>query len=448
MTASEATLATAARAVVVAAVWFALAPQVAAAMRTRWGLASAAIIAVTPSLLPGYVYRQTTLTVGAVARESLMLALMLAITLPLAAVAACLVRPTVDDRAAAAAALAGITGRARLMISLGRRRPQWAAALIAAVWTLQEAELGILLQAVGWPEWTLRQLRGARTGRELIGELWPVLALQAGLVTLGLGTLRATLPNSFRPVVPAHARHRAIGLALTLAGVGLVIGWPLVCLAREAAVGLGGVFAQSGLWRTLAWSHLLAALAAGLAWGLTTCLSRQRLGRTLLVALVGVGLAGPLLVALSVQAICQFVRPQWFQHPVPHLASVVLTLLPKAAVLAGLVAATRDRRAEHAAELAAATTPAASRLVFAIRDRPRLIALTLLAWAAYFDVMAASVLAAPALETTPLQLYNFVHFGQIVTLAAWLLLATAIPLAMAFVVFFVVRGQAVVVRRS
>ena len=410
MTGWEAIAATATRSCAVAVLCGWLAPHVAPlAKSNRVWTALAAAPFLTPGLMVGYVWRQVTIGHVGLASEAAYLAVLAAVTLPVATLAAMFAPPTADARAIALWRLARPTGRQSLRMAVARHRDQIAAGLVAALWAMQESEIGILMQAAGWPEWTQRQLQGARAAADLLGTLWPAVAIQVALLGVAFVTLRGRTGavSTRRATIAARVAIVAAALVATA--------YPLGSILVEASRGVRGLSQQRGLVRTLAWSLTLAVAASAIAWPLV---------RGRLASLAAVGLLGSLLIAVGTQAAVAAVEPRLLGTPLPHLAALAASLLAKAAALRWAVAATRRPRAIRAAELAGA-----SRAIFAIRERPRLFAFAVLVWSAYFDVMTASVLAAPGLETTPLQLYNFVHFGQIVTLAAWLLLAAAVPIA-------------------
>ena len=435
MTAAEAIAWTTLRAVAVAVFWAVLAPAVAASLRGRplW-TAAAVLPIVTPGLAIGYVDRPYVLAAAPWVRDAVHAVLMAAITLPLAVFAARFAPPTVDARGRLAWALRRPqTFHTRWLgavrIAVARHRPGIAAALVAFLWTMQEAELGILLQARGWTEWTQRQLVGGRV--DLLGAIWPVLAMQAATIAAGLWFLRLAT------VFPLSPRSVRWPLAVVAAAVLVTTVHPVASLLGEAVRGVGGLTRQTGLVRTLGWTLTLAAVAAIAAWGLLHGLPRRGGAGFVLVGVVAVGGCGSLLLAVLVREAVRGVAPSLLGTPLPHVLALTLSLGPKAVAVAVVAAAHRQPRAIRAAELIARRSGAAphwrssdrSRLLFALRDRPAGIALAVLTWTAYFEVMPAVVLAAPGLETAPLQLYNFAHFNQIVTLAAYLLLAAVVPLA-------------------
>ena len=431
MTAAEAIGWTTLRAAIVAGVWLGLAPAVAAAVRSRAAIVAAALPVLTPTLLIGYIARPWVLDRAAWVRDAVHAGYLVAITLPLAVLACRLLPPAIDARgwAMATRSRRGTPGQ-RLRMLAARHRPRLAAAVVAFVWTMQEAELGILLQARGWPEWTRGQTIGFRDG--LLAELWPAVAIQLAAIGAGVLVVRGGEVARDDRVARIEARIEAHieevtrwPLLLVAAAVIATTVLPLALLAGEAVRGAGGLLGQRGLTMTLAWSVLLATVAALAAWGLV------RVTRPAMLAVVAAaGTVGSLLVAIGVQSATRAIWPAGLGTPIPHTAALVLTLVPKAIVLMLVVRSVRDARAVRAAQLLGGRSWAVRRLEFALRDRPTWIALAVLAWTAYFDAVAAVVLAAPAMQTTTLQLYNFAHFNQILTLAAGLLLATAVPLGL------------------
>ena len=403
--------------------------------RAVWAVLLLAFAAVTPSLLPGYAYRGEALRwVNERWRTDLLhAAVCWGRFLPWAVLVSWLVgRGDVSRPAAVWSLTAG--RRSALAHHLGRCR-LWLTAHagpacggLAAAWlTFTESEVAGLLQARGWPEWVLRRLAGGVPPGDVVASLWPVAAVVVALAA-AVWFVRSQADGETVREDRGGSVWPAVVAVLIVAGV------PAARLTGDAVDGLAAITRQpkvaAELLRTVA---IAAVVATAVRWWASLAMNGRRAG-WLLPA--GLGLVGPLLAAVAVQAACGRLglgRLLW--TPVPHVLTLAAVVMPTAVVLAAAVRRLEDRGLSAARQLTrhpdAAVRRRAESHVWRRSTGPRAAAWSLLFLVAFWDLLVASTLHAAGWATLPGRLYNLAHYGQSDALAAILFAAVAASAAVA-----------------
>ena len=430
MTAPEAILWSAAKAAAVglAAGWT-LSRGVPRSGRT---VAVLAVLAVLPALLPGYAYRPESLRwVNERWKTDLLhTGLCFGRFLPWATLVAWLVgeldfrqfedawRQTRPRRSWSAHFFGAV------LMKTTARMGRVAGGAAAAVLTFTESEIAGLLQARCWPEWTLRKLAGGVPPADLLAKLWPVPAVVVLAIAAVSGHRSGPQVRGDREPGGGRRLTVAAGLALAVCG-----GLPLLRITADIPGGAAALLRQPAFGRELAVTVGFAGVAAtAAAW--MAC-------RRPVVAWLGLlGLLGPLMTAVGVQAVLAGVGGgPLLGTPALHLAALLLVVAPFGLLLFAGVRRLDDRAALVARQLGrhpdAAVRRRAARAVWLRTHAPLAGAWGLLFLIAFWDLLVAATLHAPGWSTVPGRLYNLAHYGQSDALAAMLVVATAVSVTVA-----------------
>lgn len=450
MSIAAATAHSAAHAAIVAAAATAMAEPTAALLRsarTRFGAAaawSAVLLPVlTPALLVGYAYAAWSLKLVRMplANEALYVLIMVARFAPVAALVVYLSPP--PALSAEARHLAAMTPRGgrrganRLMpwLAYGPGRRLSIAFVLTFLLAFQEFEIASLMAVPAWTVWLFdAQVGGLPIPTTLRHALLPLL-IEAALLT----PLAWLLLGRDKGKVEEPERSDA-----SRAMQAVTIGWLGVCtsvasvvpLAIVAGVALGTPLALRGAW-DVRWEVGTSGAYAAAASLLAGCVAIALLRRpALLLLAVLPGLLGSLVLGLVlVTAFSGGALAPAYDSPLPWTLSLVLLLMPAAALLAMLLGALRRREALHVAELMRsvddeAVRASGRRILWSMRGRAWYWALALLATLAYFDLAAGAMLAPSGHTPVTVTLYNLMHYGRNATLSAATLGAAAALVAL------------------
>ena len=293
----------------------------------------------------------------------------------------------------------------------------------------QDFELASLLAVSSWTTWLFdAQVGGMPVARTLRAALLPlscevvVLAVAIAILvrTRRGGPALAALPRSSR----ASGAFAAVYIPAACAAVCLV---PAVVVCREALGGFRSLLPRFPLTAELRASLLFASTATLAAFGLSAwCLSgRRRLGLSLAACVPG--LAGALVLALSIQGLFQLPGlAALYDQPVLLWLALSLLLLPLAVALRVAIERVTPHGGVHLADLLAGSRRpeqrrSARRLSWSLAGRMRLLlALMLFAWA-FFELVASAMLAPTGMIPASVRLYNLMHYGHSAVLSATVL---------------------------
>ena len=195
--------------------------------------------------------------------------------------------------------------------------------------------------------------------------------------------------------------------------------------------------------------------------------SKQRrwLSRITWQVLLAPGLIGSLLLSLmTVELFQQTWLRAVYDSPLPWVLTLIVWLLPRAALLNLWLEGTTKTESVHLAELLTQPEPVVPRtpetdisdtskavrsslrsdhlvsaLLFRLRDQPRLLGMSLMCYWAYLDLSTAYMLAPTKMPSGLVRLYNFMHFGRSAALSAESLFFFGLPLLVVLTVFQLAR---------
>jgi len=433
-----------------------------------------------PELLVGYTYRGPALTSTDVA-EWLCSGLLLFRIVPLGVVTLIASPPGLASASAFHCRWLLAYSRGFSLIELGRlllclwhgtiRRVLPALGLMGLV-AFQEFELAALLQTASWTDWFIAAQRVGLDRNEMLAQsMWPVMMQLPLVVAIVNWSVR---PHDFHvetnPETGSSRKNNS--LALTYLGLALIGGCliPAVFLASNLLGGLRLMIGQRsqllGLFQEITIA-VAVSLCAGLAtWSITERFLRSQRGSQLirisLQAMLVPGLAGSLLLSLATARLFQqtWLQP-FYDTPIPWVVAVTVWLLPRAVLVRLWLEATQPGEGLHLAKLL--TTPVrspdrastethregddqfskqsrlAGRLLFRLRDQPRLLAIGLLCYWAYLDLSTAYLLAPSGMPSGLVRLYNFMHFGRSAALSAEAFAFFGVPLGIICLTIVILR---------
>jgi hypothetical protein len=418
----------------------------------------------TPSLLTGYCYRDTAMSLVHVPllREVLYGLLVAAQSIP---VAVLLLRfappPHVSDTALHGWTLfrpsRSFHPRNWRLILGSRFQSRVAAGSILFLLSFQEADLATLLQASTWTEWMFtRHAGGLALSETLRLMIVPVLIQLPFLVPVVLWIARqrpGTNEQIERAIAPGRGGRWVCRcwVAGTLLLVCLIPLWQLVRGARQ---GLPVLWEQPSLPRELG-DALLLAMTAGLGTialgsGLLSACRRLSVSGSgmqgqpsiaiammLLTLLLVPGCLGNLALGVSLAAMFQWSPLHWaYDGPGPLILGEILHLLPRTMILLSCLAAIRTETGEHFQQMLSRSDDRRQRMgagevAWRLRGRIRLAVILIVCFWGYLEVMLPSILAPPGMTPVGLVLYNALHYGRITALGAKLALALIAPMLLA-----------------
>lgn len=416
----------------------------------------------TPSLMIGYCYRDTSISLlpSPFLRELLYAAIIAVQGVPVAVLLIWFAPPPpVSDSAVHCQSLLEARGLSVTQLWLrSKSRSLVPAAAVLFLLTFQEADLAALLQASSWTEWLYTQHAGGLPLSES-------LRLAAVPVAVQLPVLVPILIWILQPseaaggVVlqrPAGRGGQGVAAGWIAAGLLLVFAVPAWQLWRGARQSWPALLDQPGTWRELSDAGLLAVTSGGLALTIALVLHPGRTragidparprgvyaGRVCRLAaflfLMIPGLLGNLALGLLLAGIFQTpLLLAAYDTPVPLVSGETLALLPRVVILLCCVLRMSRATSDHMLLLLerSSDTGMRSRLrEVRWRTTGRIwfgVILLTCSWA-YLEVMLPSLLAMPGLVPVGLVLYNSLHYGRISALGAKLVLAMALPVLLAF----------------
>lgn len=324
----------------------------------------------------------------------------------------------------------------------------------------QEFEMAALLQIESYPvAWTVWLFDAQAAGETLsvsLGYIGRATLLQAALLV----PLLVLLPRSAeRSEGVANAGHRSgqstgrpvgrvTGLFSTLfilAGLHILLLWPVTSNANAAAKGLRGLY-DLGVLPTrmaeVATSLIPIVVSAVFAMLIVRPLRKSSL-RWLTMILLLPGLCGSLFISLTVQRLFQFsILNPFYDTWIPMVLGLTLFALPRAWLLLRLLDITFPRTALHSGALLMSANDrsmvAVGRsLLWRLGDLRWLLATALLTHWCFWDVTVVFTLRPVRFEHVVTRLYNEMHYGRSEFLVAGTLLTLVIPLTMFVTVGFI-----------
>lgn len=398
---------------------------------------------VTPTLMIGYCYRDTavSLLVRPLLKELMYTALLTIQAVPVAVLMLWFSPPSsVSSAARHCGRQLQIPWRIRCWLWWEQRRRAWGpAAALVFLLSFQEAELGTLLQAHGWPEWLYTRHAGGLPLRESLRRAGVAAALQVPLTLpvlwwLSFPAASADAPEASRP--PSNLQSRVAVSWITISLL-LAVVIPGVQLFRGARQGWPALLEQPSTWRELGDAFLLALTSGGLALALAAWLMRgfqRRGGLAMLGAplLLIPGLMGNLALGLFLATVFQTSPLRMaYDTPVPLILGETGMVLPRVVLLACCAMRSLRETGRHSLVLLSGSGDPMQRRNVARLDwrlRGRLwgaVAVLTMFWI-FLEPVLSSLLAMPGLVPVGWVLYNSLHYGQISALGAKLALAMAL----------------------
>lgn len=308
----------------------------------------------------------------------------------------------------------------------------------------QEFELASLIGRPAWTVWLFdAQVGGLALVESLRSALFPVVCQLAVLIPLVASLVAArALPSPVRADAAPVSRSISI-FFWSFSGLGILVtvAVPFLLVGRGTLPGLLALFRNPSQWQTLLREVLIgtgystaAAIVGTLlaAWFLHLG-RRSPVGRAASVAGALPGLFGSLILGLALIRLLQ--QPYLhllYKTPLSLTFGLVLFLLPRALFLRLAVWSTRPRTGLHLAALLGDSRSRRARneareLAWQMNGRVEFWSLALLAYWGFLDLTIAYLLAPVTIVSTPVMLYNQMHFGKNAALSARVLVAVLLP---------------------
>lgn len=401
-----------------------------------WALAAVIAPFLFPELLIGYAYREWALRSPRVA-ELLCLLLLFVRMVPVGVVALLTSPPSSIDEEALHCRWTLLRANPRWVTEWLRvvacywhgpiRRALPALGLIGLV-AFQEFELAALLQAASWTDWFIAAKRTGTTQIEMLQRAaWPLL-MQLPLLAAIIYWFAAmrSEKNELVPRPMNRWQRTTVWLYLATAlTVGCLI--PCVIVGWKLPAGLRLLIKQPLQWMGLGQEILVASCVstiAGLATWSCACFwtdanPLHRGGNAVRNLLLLPGLVGSLLLSLVLVNLFQqsWLRPL-YDSPIPWTLALCVWLMPRAVLLRLWLDKLTQTEAVHLAEILQTPGLRQSKLLFRLRDQPRLLGMGLLCYWGYLDLSTAVLLAPSGIPSGLVRLYNFMHYNRTEALSA------------------------------
>ncbi|SFH67727.1 hypothetical protein [Planctomicrobium piriforme] len=431
--------------------------------------------AFTPSLVTGYCYRDTALSLlpHPWLRELLYTAIIAGQLIPIAVLLIWFAPPSaVTESARHAARLDRLPWRMRVQLWMrfhaNSLLPTAAFLFIAS---FQEADLAALLQANTWTEWAFtRHVGGLAVGESLRMALLPALLQLPWLLPLWLWFSepldRTTTSNT--------VRRPSVFLNI-LSATWMLIALLIVCVIPSIQLWIGArqgwpaLLAQPATWRELGDAALIAITAGALALPTAAMLMHYsqrpprpgtpgrgaggegRNGHSIRLAFLALlalpGLPGTLILGFTLLAFFQTPPLLWaYDTPVPLIVGQALALFPRTVLLLCCIQRWSSGTASHVLQLSGGSPDAAQQrwyrgVMWRVQGQTWLAIGCVVFYWGYLEVMLPSLLAMPGVLPVGLVLYNSLHYGRISALGAKLVLALLCPGAMVLGLLLMRRGK-------
>ena len=303
-----------------------------------------------------------------------------------------------------------------------------ALALMSVV-AFQEFEMAALLQTMSWTDWFVTAHRLGTDQAEMLRQsLWPLLwqspVIIGVLYWLQRTPARGGNTTTDNEVPELQFRRRTVWIGVACVSCLMVAGCliPLGLIGWRTVDGFGLLLRQRtqqvGLIQEIATSGAVAACAGLSAWTISGKL--RGFAANLLLG----GLFGSLLLSLGCVSLFQssWLRPL-YDTPIPWVLTLIVWLLPRAAILRLWMHALRNNEAIHVAQMLGQSRLGGRvngyrRLLWHLRDQSEVLAAGLLCYWAYCDLPTAYMLAPTGMVSGLVRLYNFMHFGRSAALSA------------------------------
>lgn len=414
----------------------------------------------TPSLMTGYCYRDTAMSLVHLkwAREILYGLVVMGQVIPVGVVILSfspVAAVRISSLHIANMLKLSFVDRVKLLASSSYQY-RFSAFCVLFLMSFQESDLASLMQATGWTEWMFTKHVGGLALSETIRlSLWTVVIQIPLLIplVLWLGQGAESQNNDDLQLTSASLACRIVAALWGCVALLLVCLIPLVQMVRGSSIGIRSLIEQPSVPRELGDGILLATTTALLLIYLILPVVNWIDGKTtsalrvsILLLLLLPGCIGSLALGLILSGIFQ-TEPLRFSYdtPIPLVIGEVFVILPKALILVHCLGRSQSLSGLYWVSLLSKSRSfryqqAANVLNWQLSGR-RKFAMFAIIWCwAYFEVMLPSILAMPGLAPIGLVLYNNLHYGRIAALGAKLALMVAIPMIACFV-FLLLRRQ-------
>lgn len=315
--------------------------------------------------------------------------------------------------------------------------------------SFQNFELASLIGRPAWTVWLFdAQVGGLALHESLRLVILPVVCQIVVLLPIAWRILTSRSPPSLRaPFAGSISRPcRGVLWGLLFVSVAVTIAVPAILVGQGTLEGVNRIFHDAARLTALLKEILVGgtyALAAAVASALVASklLKRARIswlarGSALMCSLPG--LFGSLILSLALIQLLQMPYVHVLYKTPPALAlGLALFLLPRAMALRFLLWSSRRRAGAHLAALLGESSSVTVRnagreLAWRLKRRAEFWGIGLLAYWAYLELTIAYLLAPVSIVSTPVMLYNQMHFGKNATLSALVLLTVLVPLLLFF----------------
>jgi ABC-type Fe3+ transport system permease subunit len=386
-------------------------------------------------------------------RELLYTSLMIFRLMPVAVLVIILAPRRMSDAAVHAHRLATLTQPAmrRMRDSLGMwlrgdGQVRIGAAAMIFLLAFGEHQIASLLQIDGWTVWLFDLYVGGLPARTAL--VRAIMPMSISLAAAMLAFILLARQGRFAPaglqqrISLRRGPSRAVLLLTTaVLGYGLyrVVCLPMWASGRKGAGALLSVMRDSSVTADIAYSLAIATAAGVAAFVIAMALTWRRVMRfslPLIALLCACGLLSEIVLAFGMLALFRrFASTAVYDSSLPLLLGLVMHLLPFALAWRLTVSARSAETTRHVTRLYydAADRRVAwwSRLVlWSQRLRSPLWAMALLAYLGYVTLTLAAVLSPSGHTPVMVTLYNLMHYGQDIRLAAMVLVTASVPAAL------------------
>ncbi|HEY2250549.1 MAG TPA: hypothetical protein VGH74_05795 [Planctomycetaceae bacterium] len=318
-----------------------------------------------------------------------------------------------------------------------------AASLLFLV-AFQEFELASLIGRPAWTVWLFDAQAGGLALSESLRLIVLPVVCQCVVIAplLWMILTRRSNPSMLREHVRPKSQSAQMALwIIALGGVAVTCVVPAIQVGSETEAGLRSIIGNTVQLRMLlkeiligmAYALAAALVAAVIAAGLFRKAGTSRLAAVGIVAAALPGLAGSLVLCLTLIQLLQLPLARFaYKTPLSLLTGLILFLLPRAMALRFLLSSSGNSTGLHLTRLLgeSADSPVRDRareVAWQMRWRGEFWSVAVLSYWVFFDLTLAYLLAPVTIVSAPVMLYNQMHFGKNAILSALVFLTVLVP---------------------